>query len=502
MTDSQKISNHYIVSFNTHYLIQELRRQRKRLFFFSLILGQGIIWLLNPFPVRADTLQNAKDIISNSRPSAITTLGVGASANSTRLTLGNMSTNNSRYISDDNVFLVGGPGSDENVTVASMSAILGTTAALYLSSPTTQSHGVGATAMMAATAQHKISFQTVNPADGTIQIIFPVGNSTNQSYPSFNGFSFNGLTSAGIGISFSPSGPTCSNWDITASSGLVQCNLGTGMTGATEVTINIGLTTTNPILVNPAKTATVGNEDAWTIRIKTTDSGGFEKDSAKVRIATIEAVEVYATVDPYINFIIEGLNNGQAVNIGNTAGCLNTETINTGINTTPTEVNLGVLGSARVNLAAQLLTVATNGISGFALTATSSGHLRDDDVGYWLPDAQGTPTNNNTPEPDEFSTGTSAFGIHPCGQDTYTTLWGATASNCATEGTPGTCKYANPSATYYYTLAQDSSGPVGSDSADGEGDGLITMEYAATISNLVPAGQYRTAITYVATATF
>jgi len=465
-----------------------------------LIFSFIVIFLAKPSDVYADTLINAKDIISNSRPSAIATLGVGASAGSTRLTLGNMSTNNSRFIADDNVFLVGGPGSNENVTVASMSAV-GTTAALYLTSPTTQSHNVGSTGMMASTAQHKISFQTANPANGTIQIIFPPGNATNQSYPSFDGFSFNGLGSAGIGVSFSPSGPTC-GWVVTASSGLVQCNLGTGMTGPTQVTVNIGLTTTNPILVNPAKTATVGTQDAWTIRIKTTDSDGFEKDSAKVRIATIEAVEVYATVDPYIDFIIAGLNNNQPVNIGNTAGCLNTETINTGINTTQTEVNLGVLGSARVNLGAQLLTIATNGIGGFVLTATSSGHLRDPDINYWLPDAQGTPTNNNIPSPLTIPHGTPKFGIRPCGQDAYYTsgpgdVWGS--DPCAADAG---CKFANPSPTYYYTLAQDTSGPIGSGSSDGNGDGLISMEYAATISNLIPAGLYRTTITYVATATF
>jgi hypothetical protein len=483
--------------------LEDGRRQSKPkwLFLLGLVFGLGIIYLSKPSFVFASTLINAKDTISNSRPSAIATLGIGASVNSTQLILGSMSTNNSRYITGDGAYLVGGPGTNEVINIASMSAIAGNTAALYLTSPTTQSHNVGATAMMAATAQHQIIFQTVNPANGSIQITFPTGNATNQSYPSFNGFSFNGLASGQLSASFLPAGPTCSGWTITAASGLVQCNLGTGITGPTEVTINIGLTTTNPVLVNPAKTNSVGSQDAWTIRIKTADANGTEKDSTKVRVATIEGVEVYATVDPYINFIIAGRGNNQAVNIGN-SGCLNTETINTGISSGPSEVNLGVLGAAQVNLSAQLLTIATNGEGGFALTATTSGHLRDADVGYWLPDAQGTPTYNDTPDPVVLTTGNPSFGIHPCGQDVYTTVWNANASNCVSAGSPGTCRYANPAATFYYTIAQDTTGPIGSGSADGGGDGLTTMEYAATINNLVPAGQYRTTVTYVATATF
>jgi hypothetical protein len=472
----------------------------KKLIFILFLIGLPIGSLATPPNVQADTLINARDIISTSRPSAIATLGVGASTNSTQLILGNMSTNNSRYITGDSAYLVGGPGTNEVVNIASMSAIVGNTAVLYLTSPTTQSHNVGATAMMAATAQHQIFLRTVNPANGSIQITFPIGNTVNQSYPSLNGFSFNGLASAQLSASFTPPGPTC-NWAVTAASGLVQCNLGTGITGPTDVIINIGLTTTNPVLVNPAKTNSVGSQDAWTIRIKTADTNGAERDSAKVRVATIEGVEVYATVDPYINFIIGGIPNNQAVNIGNT-GCLNTETINTGISSGPSEVNLGVLGAAQVNLSAQLLTIATNGEGGFALTATTSGHLRDSAIGYWLPDAQGTPTSNNTPPPLTIPHGTPKFGIRPCGQDGYYTatpgdVWGT--EPCSADGG---CKFANPAATYYYTLAQDTTGPIGSGSTDGGGDGLITMEYAATINNLVPAGQYRTTVTYVATATF
>ncbi|MGI5825804.1 MAG: hypothetical protein ACOX50_00115 [Patescibacteria group bacterium] len=470
------------------------------IFFLTLVL-------ISTQSAQADTLTNAKDTISNSRPSAISTIGVGASTGSTKLTLTNMDTNpfsQARYIASDSALLFGAPGTIETIHIASMSAILGNSASLYTTAATTQNHNVGATVMMASTAQHVISFRTVQPIDngGKIEIVFPPGNSTNTNYPSFNGFSFNNLTTATANSLLSASGATCSSWTITPSTGSILCTLGAAINTPTTVMINIGLTSTNPVLINPAKTNVVGEEDSWTLRIRTIDSAGTEKDTAKVRIATIESVEVYATVDPYINFEIDGLDSGSNFNTGN-AGCTMTGSTNSGFDSTETQVNLGVLASTRINTAAQLLTVATNAINGYTLTATSSGHLRDDAIGYWLTDAQQSdPTNHNTPIPAAMNTGTPSFGIHPCGEDATTTGpdWSGSANQTCTigSGVPDTeCLFANPSAKYYYTLATDNSGPIG-----GGTDGLTTVVYAAAISNIVPAGTYRTTITYVATATF
>ncbi len=220
-------------------------------------------------------------------------------------------------------------------------------------------------------------------------------------------------------------------------------------------------------------------------------------DTSKVRIATIDSVEVYATVDPYINFSIAGNTNGTAIHTGNTSGCTNVEVTNTGIDSTTTAVNLGVLGAGQINISAQLLSIATNGHDGYSLTATASGHLIDVTTGYWIADAQGSPTTNDTPVPVALTAGTTAYGIHPCGQDVTGGTWGT-----GTTGGGINAKYANPSATYYYTLAGDTTGPIGSGSGDGYGDGLVSVEYASTISNIVPAGDYKTTMTYVATATF
>lgn len=466
-----------------------------------LITAIGLFLLLFSVKEAKAAITEAKDTISTSRPSAMTSLAVGSSAGDTKLII---TDNKSRFIASDSAALIGGVG--EVVTIASMSAVSGTTAALYLTEATTVSHNVGSTVMTAITAQHVISFKTTNaiPDNGDIQITFPVGDTTNPNYPSPDGFSFNGLADTDLSASFSPSGPTCDSWTVTPGSGLVQCNLGTGPTGPTTVTINIGLSRTNPVLVNPTKDSStaIGTADRWTVALKTRDNNDTELDSSKVSIATIESVQVYATVEPYITFTIAGVPDGVAVNTGN-AGCGSTDPTNTGIGSTATTVNLGVLTDTKVSLAAQLLTVTTNGNYGYSLTATSSGHLMDPAIGYWLTDAQGSePTADNTPSPGTIAAGDAEFGIRPCGQDAYYSstpgdFWGS--DPCSADGG---CKFANPSATYYYTLADDSTGPIGSGSGDGANDGKTTVEYAASISTIVPAGFYRTTITYVATAKF
>lgn len=472
----------------------------KSKYYFWLFAGVFFLFFFSFKSAWAATLPLAKDTISTSRPSVSTSLFVGVSTGVSQIFINTPSTNAGRFIASDSAFLIGTPGSNETLNVASMSAVVGNTAALYFSSALAGNHNVGASVMTAVTAQHVINFKNISaiPAGGSIQVIFPVGNATTQSLPSINGFSFNNITDTKLSATFSPAGPTCATWTITPGTGLIQCNIGTGITGVTTITINIGLNNTSPVLINPTKIIASGTADTWSITLKTRDNFGTDMDTAKVRIATIDSVEVYATVDPYINFSIAGIADGTAINTGNTSGCTNTEITNSGIGSTATTVNLGVLGAGQINIAAQLLSIATNGNGGYVLTATASGHLIDPASGYWLNDAQNTPTANDFPIPVAIVAGTTAYGIHSCGQDVTTGTWGA--NNCTTAG--GTCKYANPAPVYYYTLASDATGPIGSGSGDGYGDGLTSVEYASTISNIVPAGNYRTAMTYVATATF
>lgn len=457
----------------------------KKLLLFLTFSGLFFVFSSNKVYADAGILSNIKDVITTSRPSASTPLAADLATGQAVATIVD---NGSRFIASDSAKLLG--GTLETITIASMSAASGSDRILYFATNNTSAHHKGSAVIAPVTAKHTISFTTSNavPSNGRIQVIFPIGDTVNAASPSASGFSFNGLSDSNISVS----GASCS-WTITPASGLVQCNLTVGISASSEVTITIGNST--PQLINPTKSTTVGTADLWTLTVRTTDNAANIIDSSKIKIGTVESVEVYATVDPVFTFSIGGINNGLPVNTGNDTGCTNTEVINTGFNSSATEVNLGALGRDIINRSAQLITITTNGSGGYILTATSSGHLIEPATGYWLGDAQGTPTNNDTPAPAFLTAGTTAFGIHPCGLDVTTGTWGSGA----TGGGAG-AKYANPSPSYYYTLASDSTGPVTTDVT--AGNGLVTMQYSATVSAIVPSGLYRTALTYVATPTF
>lgn len=470
---------------------------RKFLLFF--FVSPFLTALVLPAKVQA-SLSLVKDTITSSRPSASTPLQTALSATDTQATVFD---NLSRFIASDSARLM--QGTPQDMIVASMSAA-NTPASgqriVYFTGAIAEAHTAGSVIRTPVTAKHTISFSTTAlPASGKVQITFPVGDTADQSSPSATGFSFNGLSQGGgIATNIYAQGITvnaATGCQPTASTGTIECTLSSAFAGG-AVTITVGYLT--PALVNPTKTAAAGTADTWAVIIKTLDNNSVLLDSVRVKIGTIDSVEVYATVDPTFSFTIAGKTTGAAVNVGNTTGCTTTETINTGISSSPTDVNLGTLTAAGVNVSSQLLTITTNGAGGYVLTATSGGHLLNPETGYWINDAQQTPTANDTPAPVEISTGTTAFGIRPCGLDVTAATWSDGDQNCVTAGTPGTCQYANPSTTFYYTLAQDATGPI--DNSVAAGNGLVTVEYAATISGVVPAGFYRTYLTYVATPTF
>lgn len=241
-----------------------------------------------------------------------------------------------------------------------------------------------------------------------------------------------------------------------------------------------------PRLINPTKTATAGTADTWSITIATQDNNSNQLDSTKVKIGTIDSIMVQATVDPTLTFTIAGIANATAINTGNATGCTNSETTNSGVASTTTAVNLGVL-STSINISAQLLTVITNGKNGYSLTATTSGHLINSATGFWIFD--------NGTSPGFFTAGTAQFGIHACGLDVASGTWGTGAT-----GGGANAKYGWPTQTSSLTLASASTGPIGNSIT--AGSGLTSVEYAATLDASIPEGIYSGVITYVATPTF
>jgi hypothetical protein len=455
----------------------------------------------------AATLANISDTLSTSRPSASAPLAVAQSAAATQATL---TDNGSIFLASDSAVFQFDTGQTLNtVNVASMSATNTPSAGqriLYLTSAITNAHHAGTAVFKSVAATHTIRFTTSSnlPANGHIIITFP-GAGNNTASPSASTFAFNGLASGQITTSANVS---CT-WTITAPS--LDCLLAGTLTGGSTVTINLGCTAGTSSctafssrLINPTKTAAAGSADTWKVSIATTDTtanGGTVLDSGSAKIGTVEAVQVQGTIEPTLTFTISGQTDG--TNINTISGSCGSITTNAGIDSTATFVNLGIISNGKLSKAAQQLEVSTNGSSGYAITATSSGRFINPASGVWLGDANGGNglTANDTPAPAVIPVAaptTSAFGIHACGarSNVNTDQW--VNAGTAPDTTDGTAKFSNPWNTqtngFYSTIASYTGGPVTQE--------RTAVLYGATALGTTPAGIYSNYYTYVATATF
>jgi hypothetical protein len=334
------------------------------------------------------------------------------------------------------------------------------------------------------TAKHTIKFTTVTttPVNGKIVITFS-GTGDNTASPSATAFAFNNLQVSNITAGFSSGTSTCL---FAVSAPTIVCNVGTAQINpGTTVTIVLGAA--SPTLINPTKSAATETADIWRINIKTQDAASLNLDSGYTKIATIESVAVQVAVNPSLTLKIAPV--AGPINIGNAVGCANTETTNNKIASTATTVNLGILNTIAINISAQLITVTTNAKNGYALTAASSGHLINPANAVWIADST---------TPKAMTAGTAWFGIHPCGLNVDTAVWGTGKS-----GGGVNAKYGWPSSTTPLTLSSATIGPIGNTTqTGGVGAGLTSVEYAATIDPNTAAGIYTSVITYTATPTF
>ncbi len=452
----------------------------------------------------AASLSSASATLSTSRPSASSPLSSDAAVGVGQLSIFN---NGSRYLASDSAKLIrasGGIISNSNLTVASQSAALTT---VYLAGTVGTAGGAGSDVLIAPiTSMHKIQFtpSTTIPSGGKIIISYP-GAADNSASPSASTFAFNNLAAANV-VS-NPATACNSPSGVAVTSPSITCTTSGIIAAGTTVTILIGCsaqsggscTTQVPTLINPTKPSTAGTADIWKVGIQTQDVSSVNLDNSTVAIGIIESVTVRATIDPSLTFSIAGIGNGVALN-GVNSVCTQADTTNSGIASTSTEVGLGVLSIVPAsptqqisNLAAQNLTVTTNGANGYSITATSSGHLKNAATGFFL---------NDSVTPIVFPSAGHFFGLHPCGLDTDVVKWNSIGDLACTTSTGGSnaCKYAWPTSTGPMLIAQDNTGPVGNSVMAGNGKTLVS--YGATQDVNLPPGEYQTVVTYVATPSF
>ncbi|MGH7246350.1 MAG: hypothetical protein ACREGI_05475 [Candidatus Levyibacteriota bacterium] len=444
----------------------------------------------------AGALGNISDTLSTSRPSPSSWIASDQAASATYVV---MSDNTSTYLASDSaIFLPDSSETYDTANVASMSAANTPSSSqriVYLTGTIAHKHHQGDAVYVPITAMHKVQFTTSTslPINGKIIISFP-GSGNNAASPSATTFAFNGLNSD-TGTKIQVNNASCT---IIVSAPTITCTLTAAITTPTVVTFLIGCTaqssgsctTQAPTLINPTKTAAGGfgaasaTADIWQVNVKTQDDHSVDQDTGKASIGTIESVFVQAHVDPTLTFTISGVANSTAVDATNFTGCPtagNGDTTNTGIGSTGTVVDMGVLNTANINISAQDISIGTNGTGGYTLTATSSGALQDFSNGYSI----ASTTTGTTMNP-----GTEQFGIHACGTDANTGLFGTTKIKY--DG-GGTGKVAWPTATTSITVASRTSATNGVHTA---------VEYAGTVAGSTPAGAYQSVITYVATPVF
>ncbi len=441
---------------------------------------------------QAATLSSASDIITTSRPSVAAPLAADQAASAMFVKIVDTA-DKLMFLASDSATLRPDTGETMNtVTVASASAAdtpASNQRLVFFTGAAANTHHQGDAIVVPITALHKIAFTIPNaiPASGKVVITFP-GSADATASPSATTFAFNGLTSTNI----QTNNITCNSWSVSSPS--ITCTTNSSVAANTTITFLIGCSaatgascdTQVPTLINPTKTAAAGTADTWKITLQTKDTNSVVIDDAKVMIGTVESVYVQAFVEPTFTFSIAGVADATAINNGNTTGCTNTESTNTGVAASATTVDLGTLSSGAINISAQLLTITTNGVNGYTLTATSSGHLINPQNGFWI---------NDSTTPTVMTAGTPWFGVHPCGLDVTSGTWATGAT-----GGGANAKYGWPTAATSVSLASDTTGPIGNSLT--AGNGLVSVEYASTVNAGVPTGLYYATITYVATPTF
>ncbi len=324
-------------------------------------------FLLHPSQSKSASLINASATLSNPRLSFYGVVNTGAdigdNAVNIKTTANTYPDENTNHLFPKDTVAIGAEG---DLTVASVFDTDTFILSAGLTIPASDSDPVYATQSGTLT----VTFDTTNaiPADGNILITIDAPSSGgNDGAPDTaellenNGFDFNGITTGEITC------PTGVNWSVTSATDgsggdghTVVCTTDTEIDADETLTVIIGDETTG--LVNPAAAYgedehTQGLADAYTVSVQTRNSDDLPIDEVNIRVATIEAVLVSATVDESLTFQVQGVNS-------DVSACGE----NTDKTTTPFSVPWGRLtASDTFYRAAQQLTVSTNADSGYVV---------------------------------------------------------------------------------------------------------------------------------------
>jgi len=345
-----------------------------------------------------------------------------------------------------------------------------------------------------AKPQHAITFNTASAVDGGFfQVLIPAASSNfNDTVPDITGFDFNTAVDA---VGTNASGYTFETGVATVSGG-TGCTApanyhcfefhytGSGGIG-TAITLTIGNTSGTNTMIAPAPSASrvANTADAYVFKVKNFTNGSDPEtatvtDDISGSIAVIEPVRVTATVDPSITFKIEGLAAGSHCSL------------TTDVDTTATAVPLGVLALNTFKSGAQKLTVSTNAVSGYAVTAIENTALSN---------LAGSPT---------YIADTTCDSGTPCthtGSGAWATATGNSGFGYTVAVVSGTTPTIAPTAPAYqhFPNSAASEAPFQIMSYDATSDThVVDVCYKIAVGATQAAGSYENQVTYTATASF
>jgi hypothetical protein len=277
----------------------------------------------------------------------------------------------------------------------------------------------------------------------------------------------------------------------------------TTCTAGSTITITIDGT---PGVINPAPITsghTQGTADTYTVNVTTRDGSDVTLDTVDMKVAPIEAVQVSATVDETLSFIISGV-------ASSTSACGQT----TDVTTTSTQVPFGTLAAVNTFYeAANDLDVSTNADGGYAVTVSANdqlgrnGNTCTGDAGIssnCIPDTvcDGSSCTHTVATADDWETATNnGFGYSldsTAGTDAaveWDNAGTSPSTNCDGAGSDFCAlQFADEESSQTATQIMSNANPVNSNN--------IYVCYRISVGGTQPAGTYYNRLRYTATAVF
>jgi len=329
-----------------------------------------------------------------------------------------------------------------------------------------------------ALSNHSLQFVTPNgvPAGGTIDITFPA------TFGGIAAIDFGDIdltvNGSSTGVLASPAGAF---WGATTTATTITLTSGTGVIASSAtVTIAVG---TNAVYggTGDERITNPGTVDSFEITVTV---GSL--DSGATRVATVNPVEVTASVETLLTFTVDGLGEGNTINGTTTTG-----------SSTPTAIPFGTLQAGVASTVAQQLSVSTNASNGFVVTVQADSQL----ISATGADIDGFISGAYTSTPTDWVAPTPTLGQ----ENTYG-HWGIT-TNDASVGVGLTDEFDVGGTGNEYVSASTTPVEVFRHNGPADGNtpnvGQTEVGYQIQITSLQEAGDdYSATLTYVATPVF